>query len=165
MFKNRGRIKRVLEEYTVLTVATLILVVGIYAFKFPNHFSFGGVTGIAVVLSAITPGDITFIINMALLVVGFIFLGRSFGTRTVYVSILMSVGLSLAEVWFPMECPLTGEPVLELMYAIVLPAFSSAILFNIGASGGGTDIIAMVLKKYTSLNIGGALFAVDLFGV
>ncbi|MFR4352497.1 MAG: YitT family protein [Roseburia sp.] len=166
MFKNRGRIKRVLEEYTVLTVATLILVVGIYAFKFPNHFSFGGVTGIAVVLSAITPatpGDITFIINMALLVVGFIFLGRSFGTRTVYVSILMSVGLSLAEVWFPMECPLTGEPVLELMYAIVLPAFSSAILFNIGASGGGTDIIAMVLKKYTSLNIGGALFAVDLF--
>ena len=155
-----------MEEYTVLTVATLILVVGIYAFKFPNHFSFGGVTGIAVVLSAITPatpGDITFIINMALLVVGFIFLGRSFGTRTVYVSILMSVGLSLAEVWFPMECPLTGEPVLELMYAIVLPAFSSAILFNIGASGGGTDIIAMVLKKYTSLNIGGALFAVDLF--
>ena len=165
MYKNMGKVKRTLEEYAILTVATLILVVGVYVFKFPNNFSFGGVTGIAVVLSAImpaTPGNITFIINMALLVVGFIFLGKSFGIRTVYVSVLMSVGLSLAEVWFPMEHPLTTQPVLELMYAIVLPAFSAAIMFNIGASGGGTDIIAMILKKYTKLNIGGALFLVDL---
>ena len=69
MFKNAGRVKRTIEEYFVLTVATLILVVGVYVFKFPNNFSFGGVTGIAVVLSAImptTPGNITFIINMAL---------------------------------------------------------------------------------------------------
>ncbi len=132
MFKNAGRVKRTIEEYFVLTVATLILVVGVYVFKFPNNFSFGGVTGIAVVLSAImptTPGNITFIINMALLVLGFIFLGKSFGIKTVYVSVLMS----------------------------------SAILFNVGASGGGTDIIAMILKKYTKLNIGGALFLVDLF--
>ena len=165
MYKNMGKVKRTLEEYAILTVATLILAVGVYVFKFPNNFSFGGVTGIAVVLSAVmpaTPGNITFIINMALLVVGFIFLGKSFGIRTVYVSVLMSVGLSLAEVWFPMEHPLTTQPVLELMYAIVLPAFSAAIMFNIGASGGGTDIIAMILKKYTKLNIGGALFLVDL---
>ena len=124
MYKNMGKVKRTLEEYAILTVATLILVVGVYVFKFPNNFSFGGVTGIAVVLSAVmpaTPGNITFIINMALLVVGFIFLGKSFGIRTVYVSVLMSVGLSLAEVWFPMEHPLTTQPVLELMYAIVLP--------------------------------------------
>ena len=165
MFKNMGKVKRVLEEYIVLTVATLILVVGVYVFKFPNNFSFGGVTGIAVVLSAImpaTPGNITFIINTALLVLGFIFLGRGFGIKTVYVSMLTSVGLSLAEVWFPMEKPLTNEPILELIYAIVLPAFSAAIFFNIGASGGGTDIIAMILKKYTRLNIGAALFLVDL---
>ena len=66
MFKNAGRVKRTIEEYFVLTVATFILVVGVYVFKFPNNFSFGGVTGIAVVLSAImptTPGNITFIIN------------------------------------------------------------------------------------------------------
>lgn len=165
MLKDRGKIKRVLEEYAVLTIATFILVVGIYVFKFPNNFSFGGVTGIAVVLSALmsaTPGDITFVINMLLLVVGFIFLGRSFGVRTVYVSVLMSAGLSLGELWFPMEHPLTAEPVLELIFAVILPAFSSAILFNIGASGGGTDIIAMILKKYTKLNIGAALFVVDL---
>lgn len=165
MFQNRGKIIKTLEEYGVLTVATLILVVGVYVFKFPNNFSFGGVTGIAVVLGAvlpISPGTITFIINMALLVIGFVFLGKSFGIKTVYVSVLMSVGLSAAEVLFPMEAALTNEPVLELIYAIVLPAFSSAILFNIGASGGGTDIIAMILKKYTKLNIGAALFLVDM---
>lgn len=165
MFKNSGKVKKTLEEYAILTVATLILVVGVYVFKFPNNFSFGGVTGIAVVLSAVvpaTPGSLTFIINMLLLVVGFFFLGRSFGVRTVYVSLLMSAGLSLAEIWFPMEHALTDEPVLELIFAIALPAFSSAIMFNIGASGGGTDIIAMILKKYTRLNIGAALFLVDL---
>ena len=165
MFKDSGKVKKTLEEYTILTVATLILVVGVYVFKFPNNFSFGGVTGIAVVLSAVvpaTPGSLTFIINMLLLVVGFFFLGRSFGVRTVYVSLLMSAGLNLAEIWFPMEHALTDEPVLELIFAIALPAFSSAIKFHLGASGGGTDIIAMILKKYTRLNIGGALFLVDL---
>lgn len=165
MLKNRGRIKRTFEEYAVLTVATLILVVGVYVFKFPNNFSFGGVTGLAVVLSQLiptSPGNLTFIINMALLVLGFIFLGRGFGVRTVYVSLLMSAGLSLAELWFPMEHTLTEEPVLELIFAVGLPALSSAIMFNIGASSGGTDIMAMILKKYTKLNIGAALFVVDL---
>lgn len=107
MFKNAGRVKRTIEEYFVLTVATLILVVGVYVFKFPNNFSFGGVTGIAVVLSAImptTPGNITFIINMALLVLGFIFLGKSFGIKTVYVSVLMSVGVKCSGEMVPNVC-------------------------------------------------------------
>ena len=165
MYKNMGRIKRTVEEYMVLTLATFIMVIGIYVFKFPNNFSFGGVTGIAIVLSKFlpgTPGNITLIINMVLLVLGFLFLGKGFGIKTAYVSILMSVSLNLAEVWFPMEKPLTSEPVLELIYAIVLPAFSSAIFFNIDASSGGTDIVAMILRKYTKLNIGSALFFSDL---
>lgn len=165
MYKNMGQIKRTIEEYAVLTLATLIMVFGIYVFKFPNNFSFGGVTGIAIVLSKFlpgTPGNITLMINMVLLLLGFILLGKGFGIKTAYVSILMSVGLSLAEVWFPMEKPLTTEPVLELVYAIVLPAFSSAIFFNMNASSGGTDIVAMILRKHTKLNIGSALFFSDM---
>jgi uncharacterized membrane-anchored protein YitT (DUF2179 family) len=165
MYKKLGVVRRTIEEYIWLTVATLILVVGVYVFKFPNNFSFGGVTGIAVVLAAIlptTPGNLTFIINMALLILGFIFLGKGFGVKTVYVSVLMSVALGAAERIFPMDAPLTTQPVLELVYAIVLPAFGSAILFNMGASGGGTDIIAMILRKHTKLNIGTALLCVDL---
>lgn len=156
--------KETLIEYTWITFATLLLVVGVYYFKFTNNFSFGGVTGMAVVLSAIfhgTASTYTFVINMLLLVFGFIFLGRNFGIKTVYVSVLTSVGLSALEYWFPLSHPLTQQPVLELIFAIFLPSLSAAILFNIGASGGGTDIIAMILKKYTSVPIGTALFLVD----
>lgn len=157
---DRKKIASVLKQYGILTFATLILVVGVYVFKFPNNFSFGGVTGIAVILSAVfslSPSAYTFLINMALLVLGFLFLGKGFGIKTVYVSVLTSVGLSVMEWLFPMSRPLTEEPVLELIFAIVLPAFSSAILFDLEASGGGTDIVAMILKKYTSVNIGTAL--------
>ncbi len=165
MRMTKAKIRQIIWEYTLLTLSTLLLVVGVYLFKFPNHFSFGGVTGFAIVLGAVmpvTPGNLTLIINMLLLLLGFIFLGRDAGVKTAYVSILTSVGLSAAEFLFPLEGPLTSEPLLELIYAIVLPSFSAAVLFNMGASSGGTDILAMILKKYTKLNIGSALFLVDL---
>ena len=78
-------------EYITLTIATIILDVGVYFFKFPNNFSFGGVTGLAVVLSQVTAlraSTLNFVINMVLLVFGFLFLGRGFGIKTVYVSVL-----------------------------------------------------------------------------
>jgi uncharacterized membrane-anchored protein YitT (DUF2179 family) len=140
-------------------------VIGVYFFRFPNNFSFGGVTGIAVVLGKLfplSPSFITFVLNMILLVIGFIFLGKGFGIKTVYSSVLLSLGLWLLEYIYPMPAPLTDEPMLELTFAIALPAFGSALLFNVGASGGGTDIIAMIMRKYTSFNIGSALFYTDL---
>lgn len=155
---------KILSEYAVLTFATLLLVVGVYVFKFPNHFSFGGVTGISVILTAVLPVSaslLTNIINVSLLVFGFALLGRAFGIKTVYVTFVNTLGLWFLEKYFPMDAPLTNQPVLELIFAILLPAFSAAILFNMDASSGGTDIIAMVLKKYTSLDIGVALMITD----
>lgn len=158
--------KRRVADYGILTLASLIMVCGIYVFKFPNNYSFGGVSGIAIVLGAITPfsaGTMNLVINILLLIAGFIFLGRGFGLKTAYVSILTSALISALERWFPMSRPLTDEPILELIFAIALPAFSAAVLFNIGASGGGTDIFAMIIKKYTKMdNIGTPLFLVDL---
>ena len=106
---DKDKVKRTALEYGLITLAALLLVVGVYFFKFPNHFSFGGVTGIAVVLSAVTPfstGTINFVINMALLVLGFASLGREFGLKTVYVSVLISVGLSGLEEFSPCRRPL-----------------------------------------------------------
>lgn len=158
--------KKTFITYAILTLASLIMICGNYVFKFPNNYSFGGVAGIAIVLSAIIPlsaGTINLVINMLLLILGFLFLGKGFGLMTTYVSVLTSVGLSLMEQVFPLNEPLTNEPVLELVFAIFLPAFSSAIMFNIGASGGGTDILAMIMKKYTKMsNIGTPLFLIDL---
>ena len=154
-----------LKEYSLITASTLMIVAGVYFFKFPNNFTFGGVTGLSVVLSDIfpfSPGTVNFAINMLLMILGFLFLGRKFGIKTVYSSALLSVGLSVMERIYPMEQPLTDEPMLELVFAIILPAFGSAILFNIGASSGGTDIIAAIVKKYSGADIGKALFLSDV---
>ena len=161
MKKQRGAI----HDWLVITAGILIMTAGIYFFKFPNHFSTGGVTGIAIVLGhyvpALTPGTFVTVINVALLLIGFIVFGKSFGLKTVYASLLMSGTLDLLEVVFPMENPMTSQPLVELMFAVGLPAVGSAILFNVGASSGGTDIVAMILRKYTSLNIGLALLCSD----
>ena len=155
-----------LKEWLIITAGILIMTTGIYFFKFPNHFSTGGVTGIAIILGhyipSITPGTLVTIINIALLALGFAVLGKSFGIRTVYASLLMSGMLQLLEIICPMEAPMTAQPLVELLFAVGLPAVGSAILFNLDASSGGTDIIAMILKKHTALNIGIALLCSDI---
>ncbi|MDD7740646.1 MAG: YitT family protein [Fusicatenibacter sp.] len=158
-------IGKVVKEYTALTMATVILDVGIYLFKFPNNFSFGGVSGLSIILDrlfSLSASQFNLSINMALVILGFLFLGKGFGTKTVYVSILSSVGLSVMEYLFPMSGPLTDQPMLELVFAVILPSCATALLFNMDASSGGTDIIAMILRKYTSVDIGVGLFIVDL---
>ncbi len=162
------KIKKSVMDYALITISTLLVVLGVYLFKFPNNFSFGGVTGLAVVVSKVTsisPSAITNIVNAILILIGFMFLGREFGVKTVYVTILTTVSLSIMEKIFPMAGPLTNQPFLELIFAVILPAVGSAILFNIGASSGGTDILAMILKKHTSFNIGTALFVTDVIVV
>ena len=153
-------------EILIMTLGTTLVAVGVYFFKFPNHFSTGGVTGIAVVLSSLIPGvssaTLASGINIAFLILGFVALNRGFGIRTVYCSLLFSGLLSLLEWLVPMSGPLTNEKILELFYAIILPAIGAAILFNMGGSTGGTDILAMILKKYSSMDIGRALLCVDI---
>ena len=156
---------KTVREWLTVTAGILIMAAGIYFFKFPNHFSTGGVTGISIVLGhyipSMTPGTFVTIINALLLLLGFAMFGRSFGLKTVYASLLLSGTLRLLEIVCPMSEPMTSQPLLELMFAVGLPAVGSAILFNTGASSGGTDIVAMILRKYTSLNIGLALLCSD----
>ena len=154
-----------LKNFSLLTISTLIMAVGIYFFKFTNNFTFGGITGIAVLVAKFLPisaSDFSFVVNILLLIIGWIVLGKSFAEKTAYSTILLSVSLSLLERIYHMSHPLTNEPLLELIFAILLPALGSAILFNIGASSGGTDVIAMILKKYTNVDIGKGLMISDL---
>ena len=156
--------KSKLKNFSLLTISTLIMAVGIYFFKFANNFTFSGITGIAVLVTKFLPissSDFSFVVNILLLIIGWIVLGKSFAEKTAYSTILLSVSLSLLERIYPMSHPLTNEPLLELIFAILLPALGSAILFNIGASSGGTDVIAMILKKYTNVDIGKGLMISD----
>ena len=157
-----------LKEYAVITAAVLIMDIGIYVFKFPNNFSFGGVSGMAVVICRFLPftaSQINLFINLLLLLVGFAVLGRNFGVKTAYVTVLSSVLLNIFEKLFPMAHPLTDEIMLELCFAIILPAQAAALLVFENASGGGTDIIAMIIKKYSTMNISTALLVTDLIVV
>lgn len=162
----RASLGSLVKEYALLTLGTVIMALGTYFFKFPNNFSTGGVTGLAVVLARYFPmisrADFVMIFNVALLGLGFAVFGRNFAGKTVYVSLLMS-GLTLVlEKAIPLAAPMTSQPLLELIFAVSLPAVGSAMLFNLDASSGGTDIVAMVLRKYTSLDIGKALLCSDL---
>ncbi len=154
------------KEFGWLNLGTVILAVGVYFFKFPNHFTTGGVSGISILvahyLPSVTTATMNLILNVALLIVGAAFLGRGFGAKTAY-SALVSSGLTLLlEKLAPMSAPMTSQPLLELLFAVGLPAVGSAILFNVDASSGGTDIIAMLVKKYSHMNIGLALGIADL---
>lgn len=158
--------KERIKHFGLLTGATLFMAFGIYFFKFANNFTFGGITGLAVLVASCTPlsaSDFSFIANMVLLLLGLLILGRTFAAQTAYCSILLSVALSTLERVYPMTHPLTDQPILELVFAIALPSLSSAILFNIGSSSGGTDVIAMIVKKYSSADIGKALLITDMF--
>lgn len=157
---------RRLKSLTIITISIFIMAIGVYFFKFPNNFCFGGVTGAAVVFAEITPlsaSTFSFIVNMALLLLGFIFLGKGFAFKTTYATVLLSGLLLFFEKVHPLEHPLSNEPMLELIFAITLPAIASALLFYEGASSGGTDVVAMIVKKYTHMeDIGIALFVTDL---
>lgn len=164
---NSNTFRTKIKDYILITLGVELVVIGVYFFKFPNNFSIGGVTGLAILIShlagpVISSGTIVLIINLILLAIGYLILGKSFGNRTAYGSILMSLSLKALEAIVPMNGPMTQEPMLELAFAVILPAVGAALLFNIGASTGGTDIVAMLLKKYTSLDIGRALLCSDL---
>ena len=158
--------KTLIHEFLLMNLGTLLVSVGVYFFKFPNNFSMGGVSGLAVLLGKLfpqwSPSLFNTVINLLFLVLGFMMLNKGFGFRTVYCSVL-SAGLIQAFEWlFPMDHPLTDQLMLELFFAVILPALGSAILFNIDASSGGTDIAAMILKKYTGLDVGRALLFSDV---
>ncbi len=155
---------KIVKEYALLTIGTIGIVISDYFFKFPNHFSFGGVTGIAVLLSGVlggTASTYSFIMNIILLILGFILLGKSFGIKSVYVTLLFSAGLEVIQYIVPIDGPLTNQPVLELIFSFILMTVCSALFFNLNASSGGTDIIALLLKKYTNVSIGKALMLTD----
>lgn len=155
-----------LKNFLLMTLGCILLAFGVYFFKIPNGFATGGVTGVATVLAKIipvTPGVLIWGFNIALMIIGFIFLGRQNGIKTVYCSMFYSAITYLLELLIPLTSPLTDQPFLELVYAMLLTSIGSAMIFNANASSGGTDIVALILKKYTAIDVGKALLIVDFF--
>ena len=158
--------RQLARELALMVLGTALVAAGTYFFKFPNHFSTGGVTGLAVLINAALPAlpasNVAAVLNLLSLVLGFAVLGRGFGVRTIFCTVLFSAMLAGLEAVVPLSAPLTDQPLLELLFGVLLPALGSAVLFNIEASTGGTDIVAMALKKVTPMDIGMALLLSDV---
>ena len=161
----RNKIVEYVKQYAMITLSISIMSVGVYFFKFPNNFVFGGVTGMAALAAKLTPlsaSAFSSAANMILLGVGLIFLGKKFAMTTGYATVVMSLELMALEKICPLRGPLSDQPMLDLLFAIALPAIASALLFNVGASSGGTDVIALIVEKYTHIhNV--ACFVFDLY--
>ena len=160
--------KEQIRDFFLMTLGTALVSVGVYFFKFPNHFSMGGVSGLSILLGRLfqnpwlTPSVFNTVINLLFLILGFVLLDRGFGLRTVYCSLLYSALVQIFEWVAPMSAPLTDQKMLELFFAVILPALGAAILFNINASTGGTDIAALILKKFSGMDVGRALLVSDV---
>lgn len=154
-----------LKKWMLMNFGILLMALGIYFFKAPNGFATGGVSGVAIILANIFPfltqSVYMMIINVLLLIVGVIILGKECGLLTIYCSLMLSLENWLFEMLVPLSGPLTSYPLLELVYAVLLTGVGSALIFKCKASSGGTDIVALILKKHTSMNVGTALLCTD----
>ena len=126
MTAQKMDIRKTVKEWLLLLLGTALTAAGVYFFKFPNNFSTGGVSGIAVILGHYfpnaTPGVFVMGINMALLLVDFLVFGKGFGIKTAVVSTLMSAMIWVLERVLPMDHPMTSQPLMELIFAVSLPA-------------------------------------------
>ena len=154
------------RDAALLNLGAVLVAMGVYFFKFPNHFTTGGVSGLSILMHRYLPGlttaTLNLILNLLLLLVGVLCLGRSFGLRTAYATVVSSLATMFFEWALPMSAPMTSQPLLELIFAVALPSVGTALLFQVGASSGGTDVIAMLIKKYSHFNIGTGLAMADV---
>lgn len=165
------RRKKILDGilyWTILNIGVLMFAVGVQLFKNPNNFATGGISGVAIIIAKYTQGTffsapvINFILNGVVLIIGFIFLGKGCTFKTAYCSLMYTLEMyALQWICKSVEFPITDNTFMEFVYAMVLTSFGSAILFYCRASSGGTDIIALIVKKYTKMNIGVALLVSD----
>ena len=158
--------KEKLQSFFYINAGLILIALGIVYFKIPNNFVTGGVSGLAIVLSSIFPDQITVgpfmtVINLFLLILGFFLVGPRFGTWTVYASLTLSGMVWILNLLTPLTTPLTKDPLLELLWSIILPGMGSAIIFYQNASSGGTDILAKILSVKTRFHVGQSLFMID----
>ena len=153
------------REYVMITLGTLIAAAAIYFFMVPSHVTVGSISGLVIVLTNFVPlsvSALTMILNVVLLIFGFVTIGREFGGKTIYTSILLPVFLGIFERLFPNQQSLTGDPFLDMIGYVFVVSLGMAILFNLNASSGGLDIIAKFLNKYLHIDLGQAISAAGI---
>ena len=158
-------IKKEILCYALITLGSILYAVGTVCFIFPNGLLLGGTSGISVILNAFlpfSPGTILVIINILLIVVAFFALGRDMAIKTFVGSALTTAFIGLTEKIIVLNAPLIANNFLSAVIGAAIIAVASGVMFYVDSSSGGTDIIALIVKKYAKMDIGKALLVTDL---
>lgn len=154
------KIRKTLEEFAIITVGTIIVATAVFFFMLPSHVSVGSGAALAMVLSNFIPlpvSTITLIMNVGLLIIGFLLVGSEFGIKTVYCSILMPLVMGIFEKIFPDFQSITQDPLLDVICYILVVGVGLSILFSRNASSGGLDIVAKIMNKFLRMDLGKAM--------
>lgn len=158
--KKKVNYVEVLKEMAILTVAVAIIAAAVYFFLVPSHASVSSISGLGIVLSnfiSLPLSAITMILNVVLLIIGFITCGKEFGVKTVYTSVMLPVFIGLFEILFPDFGSMTDSQELDVLCYILVVSVGLSILFNRNASSGGLDIVAKIMNKYLHIELGRAM--------
>lgn len=152
--------KDAIKEFIIITFADIIVGVAVFFFLVPSKLSIGSISGLAIVLSNLVPltiSQLTMIMNVALLIVSFLLVGKDFGIKTVYTSILLPIVIGVFEVVFPNNQSLTGDQALDGIGYCLVVSIGLSMLFTRNASSGGLDIIAKLMNKFLRMDLGKAM--------
>ncbi len=147
-------------DILLITLGTLIVALSVYFFMIPSQTLIGSISGLAILLANLIPlsvSTIMMLLNVLLLVVGFLWVGREFGAKTVYTSILLPILFALLEQFFPHQVSIMGDPFTDLLCHVFLSSIGLSILFHRNASSGGLDIIAKLMNKFLKIELGSAM--------
>lgn len=154
------KLGKTIKEFVMITLGTVIIAIAVYFFMLPSHVSVGSAAALAMVLSNFVPlsvATITMIMNVVLMIVGFLLVGSEFGIKTVYCSLLLPATLGVFEWVFPGFQSITQDPILDVVSYILVVSIGLAILFPRNASSGGLDTVAKILNKYLHMELGKAM--------
>ena len=152
--------KRNIREFISITVGTIITACAVFFFMMPSHVTVGSAAGLAIVLSEFLPlsvSAITMVMNVGLLIIGFLLIGPEFGAKTVYCAVLLPAVIGVLEWIFPNFQSLTGDPLIDVICYILLVGVGLSILFTENASSGGLDIVAKLMNKFLGMDLGKAM--------
>ena len=159
------KVKEKIIDYLIITLATVVAASSVFFFLVPSNVSVGSVSGLAIILSNFIPlsvATLTMLMNIILLIIGFIFIGKDFGIKTVYTSLLVPAVMWVLEQVFPNFQSLTGDQTLDVISFCALSGISLSVLFIHNASSGGLDIIAKILNRYFRIDLGRAVGVVGM---
>ena len=154
--------KRNLREFFNITIGTVIVAAAVFFFMMPSHVTVGSAAGLALVISEFVPlsvSAITMIMNVGLLIIGFLLIGPEFGGKTVYCAVLLPAVIGVFEWMFPDFQSMTGDPLIDVICYILLVGVGLSQLFTANASSGGLDIVAKLMNKFLGMELGKAMSA------